>query len=530
MAGGIVANTGNSSGVNDLIHPGAWWMNARRIKLNAWIFLLLITSSTNGYDGSMMNGLQTLSQWKSAFNNPSGGMLGLLNCIQTIGALIATPLAPYATDGLGRRFPILGGAALMIVGTIIQTTSHSVGQFIGARFLIGFGLTFAANAAPLLTTELAYPSQRAPLTSMYNSLWYSGAIIAAWTTYGSFRIPSSWSWRLPSALQGLPSIAQILLMWFCPESPRWLINKGRDADALRTLAYYHANGNDQDPLVQFEYNEIKEAIALDRAAAEQVSWGDLFKTPGNRRRMRIIIALAFFSQWSGNGLVSYYLNKVMDSIGITDVSTQNLINGILQIYNLIVAVTAGLLCDRVGRRTLFLVSNVGMLLFFTCQTITSARYAITGNHAAANGVIAFIFLFYGAYDLAYTPLIVSYTVEILPYQLRAKGFTVFNFAISLSLIFNQYANPIALNALEWKYYIVYCVFLLFELIFMWFFIIETKNRSLEETAAIFDGEEKVAELHAKAAADAGLAGAPKGHRTPSLDEKASDDMVEHHKV
>jgi len=319
-------------------------------------------------------------------------------------------------------------------------------------------------------------------------------------------------------------------MWFCPESPRWLIGKGRDADALRVLAYYHARGNDQDPLVQFEYNEIKEAVALDRAVAEQVSWGDLFKTPGNRRRMRIIIALAFFSQWSGNGLVSYYLSKVLDSIGVTDPGTQNLINGILQIYNFLVAVTAGLLCDRVGRRTLFLASNIGMLAFFTMQTITSARYAQTGSHAAANGVLASIFLFYGSYDLAYTPLIVSYTVEILPFQLRAKGFTVFNFAISLSLIFNQYANPIALAALHWKYYIVYCCFLVFELVFMYFFIIETKNRSLEETAAIFDGQEKADELHARAVADAGLAGPTKGERTPSLDEKVHDDMVEHHKL
>jgi len=309
-----------------------------------------------------------------------------------------------------------------------------------------------------------------------------------------------------------------------------LISKGRDADALRTLAHYHARGNDQDPLVQFEYNEIKEAIALDQSAKEQVSWADLFKTPGNRRRMRIIIALAFFSQWSGNGLVSYYLTKVLDSIGITDPGTQNLINGILQIYNFIVAVTAGLLCDRVGRRTLFLASNIGMLLFWICQTITLARYTITGNKSAGNAVIGFIFLFYGAYDLAYTPLIVSYTVEILPYQLRAKGFTVFNFAISLSLIFNQYANPIALNALGWKYYLVYCVFLAFELGFTYLFIIETKNRSLEETAAIFDGKEVAEALHAKAVADAGLAGAPKGQRTPSLEEKVGDDVVEHHKA
>ena len=142
-----------------------------------------------------------------------------------------------------------------------------------------------------------------------------------------------------------------------------------------------------------------------------------------------------------------------------------------------------------------------MLLFFIMQTVCSAQYAITGSNAAANAVIAAIFLFYGSYDIAYTPLIVSYTVEILPYQLRAKGFTVFNFAISLSLIFNQYANPIALDKLGWKYYvsrllraarrhglmvlfsqIVYCVVLAFELVFVYFFLVETKNVSTNRSA------------------------------------------------
>ena len=92
-------------------------------------------------------------------------------------------------------------------------------------------------------------------------------------------------------------------------------------------------------------------------------------------------------------------------------------------------------------------------------------------------------------SLAFTPLIVSYTVEILPYSLRAKGFNVFNFAVSLSLIFNQYVNPSALGHLGWKYYIVYCAWLAFELVFLYFFIVETKGLSLEETAALFDGED-----------------------------------------
>jgi hypothetical protein len=130
----------------------------------------------------------------------------------------------------------------------------------------------------MLVTELAYPTYRAPLTSLYNSLWYATCYgvchpatyahlpgmrdlsckatmlflnsflstayhRAAWSTFGTFKIGSSWSWRIPSILQGIPSFLQIALVLFAPESPRWLVSKGRDQEALKTLAYYHAGGN-----------------------------------------------------------------------------------------------------------------------------------------------------------------------------------------------------------------------------------------------------------------------------------------------
>ncbi|KAG6827547.1 hypothetical protein H0H92_011330 [Tricholoma furcatifolium] len=480
-AGAAVTGESGALPYAHLLDPNRKWYNNRR----------LITSSTNGYDGSMMNGLQSLTQWESAFGYPTGGKLGLLNAIQNIGSLAAYPFAPYLSDGIGRRPTIFFGAVVMLIATVVQTASQSVGMFIGARFLIGFGLTFAANAAPMLVTELAYPPHRAPLTSTYNSLWYSGAIIAAWTTFGTFKINSSWAWRVPSALQGLPSVLQVGLIWFCPESPRFLVSKGREAEALKTLSYYHADGNDQDPLVKYEFDEIKSAIEFDRTVAANVGWKSLFTTSGNRKRLRIIIALAFFSQWSGNGLVSYYLNKVFDGIGITNPTTQLLINGILQIWNLGWALFASFMVDRIGRRVLFLTSVCGMIIFYTLQTAMAGYFQNSGNAGAAHSVIAFIFLYYASYDLAFTPLIVSYTLEILPYPLRAKGFNVFNFSISLSLIFNQYVNPIALDAIKWKYYVVYCCWLCAEAVFLYFFVVETKNRTLEETAAIFDGEDAV---------------------------------------
>lgn len=489
-AGPAVATSGaDFSHLIDSSQP--WYKNTRLILLNACIALLLVTSATNGYDGSMMNGLQSLEQWNADFGYPAGNELGLLNAIQGIGGLCAYPFSPYVTDGLGRRTGIIVGVILMIIATALQTASSSLAMFIGARCLIGFGSTFAAAAAPLLITEIAFPTQRAQATSLYNSLWFLGSIIAAWTTFGTFHIPNSWSWRIPSALQGLPSVLQILLIWFVPESPRWLMSKGRDEQAMHVLAYYHASGDKQAPLVQYEYDEIKTAIVRDAEISKNTGWSTLLATPGNRRRMRIIVALGFFSQWSGNGLISYYLNKVFNAIGITDPTMQLMINGFLNIWNFFFAVTAGLLCDKVGRRPLFLASTIGMTIFWTGQTVCFGIYSETGSVAAGHAVVAMIFLYSTFYDIAFTPLVVSYTVEILPFHLRAKGFTVFALSTSISSIFNQYVNPIALEGMGWKYYIFYVVWLIFESFFMYFFLLETKGLTLEETAALFDGEDKM---------------------------------------
>jgi len=288
---------------------------------------------------------------------------------------------------------------------------------------------------------------------------------------------------------------------------------------MEVLAYYHADSNANHPLVRYEFNEIKAAIEYDRTVTANVGYKAFISSPGNLKRLRIIVAIAFFSQWSGNGLVSYYLNKILSDIGITDPTTQLLINGILSIWNLICALIASSLVEKLGRRLMFLTSAVGMLVFFTAQTIAFAQFQMHQQPAAAHAVIAFIFLFYAFYDLAFTPLIVAYTIEILPYPMRAKGFNIFNFTISLALIFNQYVNPIALVHITWKYYVVYCVWLLIECIFLYKYVVETKNLTLEETAAIFDGEEAEKEILA-AAAERDLSEKPSVEELDNADLKA----------
>ncbi|QRV88606.1 Sugar (and other) transporter [Ceratobasidium sp. AG-Ba] len=496
---GAVSYVPDETPLDIVLYTGPWWKQRHLAILNLMLFVPLITSYANGFDGSMMNGLQSVQEWKEYFgkliNLPHArhAELGLFNAIQSIGSLSAIPFAPFVSDKFGRRTGIFSGASITLAGAILQTLTRNLPTFVGARFLIGFGTTFAMMASPLLISELAYPTHRAPLTSLFNCLWFSGSIVAAWSTFGTFRIPNEWSWRIPSALQGLSSLVQFAFVWFIPDSPRWLVSVGRDEEARDILKKWHAGGEENNGLVHFEYHEIKRAIAQE-AERDRSSWLDLFRTPGNRRRMRIIIAVGCFSQMSGNGLISYYLERVLDGIGIKSSRDQTLINACLAIWNFVFAVGASLAVDKYGRRKLFLTSNAGMLVGFAVLTTCAGIYQNTGKTRAAHGVLAMVFVYQAAYAIAYVPLLVSYTVEILPFFLRAKGLALLFLTIEVSLIFSQYTNPIALEKLKYKYYLIYTIWLVFELAFIYFFAVETRNRSLEETAALFDGDEALPDV------------------------------------
>lgn len=120
------------------------------------------------------------------------------------------------------------------------------------------------------------------------------------------------------------------------------------------LGKYHANGNCDDAVVQFEYHEMKETIRLELQAKKTSSYLDFLKTKGNRSRLLLIVSAGLFSQWSGNALFSYYANKIYDSVGIVEADTKLGLDGGNKIMSLIVSITCALLCDRVGRRPLFL--------------------------------------------------------------------------------------------------------------------------------------------------------------------------------
>ena len=447
-----------------------WYKDPALRRTYLCLMFVVITSATNGYDGSIVNALQSMDSWQDYFNHPKGSLLGLFTCIMSVGSITAIPLVPYVADILGRRWGIIIGCVIMLLGVVLQSISINFRMFIAARFFLGFGIAIAHGSSPLLITELVHPQHRATFTTIYNTTWYFGSFFAAWICFGTSHIDSNWAWRTPSILQGLPSILQLTFVWFVPESPRWLIAKGRTEEAHQVIAKVHANGNMDDEIVTLELQEIKDTIKLEQEF-EGNSWLQLFKTKGNRRRVLILLTLGLFSQWSGNGIASYYFNIVLTGVGITAQSTQLVINGCLQILNIIVADGQCFVVDYFGRRTLFLTATTGMFFTFIVWTTAAGEYVTNDVGPAGNLVVACVYIYYIFYNMAWSGLLVGYAAEILPYTLRAKGLTLMFLMVDVALFFNQYVNPIALAHIAWHYYIVYCVWLLIELVVVYVSIV-----------------------------------------------------------
>lgn len=235
MAFGVIANL-----FSKFLPNGAkpWYLTRHLILLNLILCVPLLSSSAVGYDGlrglyyahtmskliniaaSMMNGLQSLPQWRDYFGQPSPAILGTMNAVYPIGKILLLFPVSWLSDKYGRRVPILIGLVCLVAFSALQAASQNIAMFVMSRFLLGASTIMIAQPSPIIITELAYPTHRGKLTALYNSSFYIGAILAAWGTYGTFKLGSTWSWRIPSALQAGMPLIQSLFVWALPESPR----------------------------------------------------------------------------------------------------------------------------------------------------------------------------------------------------------------------------------------------------------------------------------------------------------------------
>lgn len=210
--------------------------------------------------------------------------------------------------------------------------------------------------------------------------------------------------------------------------------------------------------------------------------------------------------------MSFNLAIVLRSIGIEDAEKQNLINGGLTIVCYGISIIGATDILYFGRRRILLVRFAGMASAYLIWTLLSSINRQRGfrDGSVGIGVVTMIFVFQLFYNLSIGPVLPTYILEVMPFALRAKGYTIEQIFTYGAGLFNGFVNPIAMEALEWKYYIVWVVMLCVWLCLVWLLFPETAGRTLEEVSQIFDGD------------DANVAAAARANNK----EREGEDMVE----
>ncbi|KPM43927.1 hypothetical protein AK830_g2635 [Neonectria ditissima] len=466
---------------------------ASMFQLYGVLFVAYCCGCLNGYDGSLMGGLNGMSSYQRTFDMKTAGSgTGIVFMIYNVGSIAAAPIVPFVTDRLGRRAGMFVGAVIIIIGTCVQATSHALPQFMGGRFLLGFGVSYCCIAAPTYVSELAHPKWRGTLTGFYNCMWPVGAIIAGWVTYGSAYIDNDDGWRLPIWIQLVTSGIVAIFVFFLPESPRWLIANDKHDQAATILARLHGEGSVDHPIVQLQMKEMMAQISTE--ASEQRWWDyrQLWNSHSNRRRLICVLGMAIMGQASGNSLSSYYLVTMMNTAGITNEKKVLALNAVNSVLGLLGSLVGARLTDRVGRRPLLIYSIICCSFIFAVITGTS-KLAVDdpSNTNAANTTIAFVFLFGVVFSVGWTAQQSMYIAETLTTLTRAKGTAIGNFASGCISLVLAYSSGPAFEKIGYYFYLVFVFWDLFEAIFIYFLFPETKDRTLEELNEVFEDPDPV---------------------------------------
>ncbi|SPO02566.1 related to lactose permease [Cephalotrichum gorgonifer] len=482
--------------------PSPW--SGPMLWLYAFSLIGFFCSTMNGYDGSLINNLLMNPDFKEKYKVENDGLwAGIISSMYQIGGVVALPFVGPAIDGFGRRAGMFIGALTIIVGTIIQGTSHGSGAFMGGRFLLGFGVSIAAAAGPMYVVELNHPAYRGVVGGFYNTLWFSGSIIASGAARGSLEVDPAFSWRLITWLQCLFSGIICIFCFLLPESPRWLYvnNKGDQARAI--LTKYHGRGNPDSPWVSLQMNEYEAALDMDGSDKRWWDYRTLFNKRSAIYRLSCNICISIFGQWAGNAVLSYFLGSVLDTAGYTNYIEQANITLINSCQQFLFAILGATMVDRFGRRPLLLFSFTGCCIIWLGMTIASSELvksqigvtadgkAIFSNDAASKASLAMIFIFGSVYSVGITPLQALYPVEVLSFEMRAKGMAFSSLAVNAAGLLNQFAWPVSMAKIDWKTYIIFTVWDAIQVIVVYFLIPETKGRTLEELDEIFEADKPV---------------------------------------
>ncbi|KAJ9604383.1 hypothetical protein H2200_011217 [Cladophialophora chaetospira] len=434
-----------------------FWLQAGITLCSAWAFTLF------GYDQGVLGGLIALPSFLSAnhINPKDADLQGTIVAIYDIGCLTGCIICGIVGQMLGRRLFIVIGGVLVLIGAGLQAGAHGTSYLIGGRVVAGLGMG--------LNTTL--------------SIVILGLTIAYWFDFGMIKNhPDAEAvWRLPIAFQVVFILLTFAMIFFLPESPRYLYAQGHIDDADHIMARIYS--------VPFDSAEVLKQrsqvfAALEAEKEYNFTFKNLFydNSPVNTTwRLWLGVLVQFFQQMDGNNIVSYYATYLfINSLGMSQNQAAVTSGGVTLLF-------LGGTCstiytmEKFGRRTVMLWGAIFCSLFMCLFTIGLG----VDNDSSNKLAVVSIFLFEFSFGASWCDAPWIYVPEIAPLHVRHIGTSMGVFTQWIITFIVVKFGPMGIQASGWKFYLLFCVFNVLAIPFVYFFVKETKGLSLEEIDVLF---------------------------------------------
>ncbi|KAK1221289.1 hypothetical protein PQX77_015899 [Marasmius sp. AFHP31] len=440
------------------------------------------------------------------------GKKGWLVAILELGAWVGVLVTGYLADKFSRKYTIVIAVVVFCVGVVVQTAAKAAESIYGGRFVTGLGVGSLSMCVPLYNAELAPPEVRGSLVALQQLAITLGIMISFWIDYGTNFIGGTGetqheaAWRIPLALQLVPAVILGVGILFMPFSPRWLVNQGREDEALAVLARARQLPADNE-LVQIEFLEIKAQHLFEKETSEvrfpqyqdgsfssNFSLGlreylSLVTNKGLFWRVAVGSLTMFFQQWTGINAILYYAPSIFKNLGQSDNTTSLLATGVVGITMFLATIPAVIWVDQLGRKPVLI---SGAFLMAACHFIVagiSGSFQDTWDSYASAGWVAcaFVWVFAIGFGYSWGPCAWIIVAEIYPLSVRGKGLSIAASSNWMNNFIVGQVTPSMITNLRFGTFIFFGAFSFLGGLFIMFFVPETKGVTLEEMEEVFGG-------------------------------------------
>lgn len=419
-------------------------------------------------------------------------LVGSLNVCSLIGALASGK----TSDWIGRRYTIVLSAITFLLGAILMGLAPSFPFLMAGRVIAGIGVGYSLMIAPVYTAEVSPAMTRGFLTSLPEVFINVGILLGFICNYAFSGLPVNINWRLMLGLSAVPAVVVAVGVFNMPESPRWLVMKGRSDEARDVLLRTCDSKEEANMRLEEMMSATGDSPGHAKSASEwngEGVWRELLRpTPAVRRMLIAAIGINFFMQASGNDAVVYYTPAVFKAAGIRKKKMLVVVTIIMGIAKTSFVLVSALFLDRFGRRPLLLLGTIGMAISLAGLGLGS-RFLEASDHkpvwAIALCVVA-VCADVSFFSIGLGPITWVYSSEIFPMRLRAQGSSL---AVSVNRVVSGAVSMSFLSiskkiSFAGTFFILSGVMVL-AAIFAYFVVRETKGKTLEELATLFDDED-----------------------------------------